>query len=455
MRKRLPLLLATAAALGVLCAQEQADIRIIISQGERPTVAVPDLRGTGEAQAVMNAFNATLFSDLQDSGYFKMAAKSMFPLTVPQRPEDFKPPAGTPPRPQGPWLTDWSNPPVSANYLVTGYTAVQNGRLVLFGWLYNVTQPDLTNAQVFGKLYFGTLDEAGAVKVAHEFAADVLDKFGAKSLAGTKIYFTRQHSRGPEPVSEIWVMDHDGANQRQITKLGSITKFVDVSPDGSKIAFMTYAGGSPNIRVMATETGRFLPFYNQRASMNSSPHFTPDGRKILFSSTAGGSFAQIYESDVDGRNLRAVAVAPAVEVEPKVNPKTGTEIVFTSGRSGPPQIYKMNLDGANAVRLTTGEGDAVNPSWHPDGQHIAFSWTRGYDPGNYNIFIMDIATRKYMQLTHGAGKNENPTWAPDGRHLVFSSSRSGSTQIWTMLADGTGLRQLTTQGTNVNPVWSK
>jgi TolB protein len=144
-----------------------------------------------------------------------------------------------------------------------------------------------------------------------------------------------------------------------------------------------------------------------------------------------------------------------VEVEPKANPKTGSEIVFTSGRSGPPQIYKMNMDGANAVRLTSGEGDAVNPSWSPDGQHIAFSWTRGYDPGNYNIFIMDVATRKYMQLTHGAGRNENPSWAPDGRHLVFSSNRTGSTQIWTMLADGTGLRQLTTQGRNENPVWSK
>jgi hypothetical protein len=47
-------------------------------------------------------------------------------------------------------------------------------------------------------------------------------------------------------------------------------------------------------------------------------------------------------------------------------------------------------------------------------------------------------------------------WAPGGgTRLVFSSNRSGSTQIWTMLANGTGLHQLTTQGQNEKPVWSK
>jgi TolB protein len=105
--------------------------------------------------------------------------------------------------------------------------------------------------------------------------------------------------------------------------------------------------------------------------------------------------------------------------------------------------------------LTTGEGQASNPSWHPDGQHVAFAWTRGYAPGNWNIFVMDVGTRSYVQLTYGAGRNENPGWAPDGRHIVFSSNRSGSEQIWTMLADGTQLQQLTTQGQNTMPVWGK
>jgi len=445
-----------ALALGVAA----QDVIIKLQQGERAVIAVPDFRGSGDAQNYMGAFNETLWNDLDASGLFRMAPKGMYPLQVPQRPEDFRPPLpgragrrGEPPEPirQGPWLTDWSAPPVSANYLTLGYTGVQNGQLVLFGWLYNVTQSDLANAQVFGKIYLGSLDENGARKVAHEFAADVVARFGGTSLVGTKIWFVSDRTGH----KEIWSMDPDGSNQKQFTRYASISVTPAVSPDGTKIAFTSYYRGNPGIFIFSVETGRRLPFYNQVASMNATPEFTPDGKRILYSSTVGGGWANIVVCNVDGSGLHRVRSMRAVEIEPKVNPKNGSEIVFTSGASGTPQIYRMNMEGADAQRLTTGEGDAVNPSWHPDGQHIAFAWTRGFEPGNYNIFVMDVATRRFDQLTHGAGRNENPTWAPDGRHIVFSSNRSGSSQIWTMLADGTQLKQLTTQGRNQQPVWSK
>jgi len=111
--------------------------------------------------------------------------------------------------------------------------------------------------------------------------------------------------------------------------------------------------------------------------------------------------------------------------------------------------------GLDVERLSDGTGEASNPCWHPDGQHILFSWTRGYARGDWNVFIMDVASREYVQLTHSEGRNENPVWAPDGRHLVFGSTRGGRSQIWTMLADGTGVKRLTTQGSNLQPVWSK
>ncbi|HBY64636.1 MAG TPA: translocation protein TolB, partial [Solibacterales bacterium] len=301
-----------------------------------------------------------------------------------------------------------------------------------------------------GKVYFGTLDEAGARKVAQEFASDILSQFGATSLVGSKVYYVSQ--RGS--VKEIWQMNYDGSDQKPFSGYKSISTMPNVAPDGSKIAFTTFARGNPSIAVHSLETGRRLPFYNQQASMNATPSFTPDGKMILFSSTLSG-IAQIYAANVDGSGLRRISNVRAIEVEPKVNPRNANEIVFVSGRSGPQQIYKMNLDGADVIRLTTGEGEASNPSWHPDGQHIAFAWTRGFEPGNWNIFIMDVATRETVQLTHGRGRNENPSWSPDGRHLVFSSNRSGTNQIWTMLADGTQAVQLTSQGINQMPVWSK
>ncbi len=115
----------------------------------------------------------------------------------------------------------------------------------------------------------------------------------------------------------------------------------------------------------------------------------------------------------------------------------------------------MNIDGGDLEMLTTGEGDVSNPSWNPNGQTIAFAWTRGYEIGGFNIFIMDIASRQPIQLTKASGRNENPSWAPDGLHLVFTSKRGKATQIYTMLADGSNVQQLTTQGNNIQPVWAK
>ena len=81
----------------------------------------------------------------------------------------------------------------------------------------------------------------------------------------------------------------------------------------------------------------------------------------------------------------------------------------------------MNIDGGGAEMLTTGEGDVANPAWSPDGQKIAFAWTRGYEIGGFNIFIMDVASRQPIQMTHGGtGSNENPSWAPDGLHIWSS-----------------------------------
>jgi TolB protein len=450
-------LLATAAFL----AAQQPDIRTGVAGGQRPVIAIADLRGSGEAQRHMGVFNETLWNEVSQSGLFKMAPKSMYPLQVPQQPSDFRPPAAPAavprrgqPAPQplrsGPWLTDWSSPPVSAQYLAFGYTAVQNDQLVLMGWFYDVTRPDPASAQVIGKLYFGSVDENGARKVAREFAADILQQFGGKSLLGSKIYFVSDRSGS----KEIWEMDYDGANQRQVTKYGSISTFPVVSPDGSKIAFTTWYRGNPSIFVHSTETGRKLVFYNQPSSINAASDFTPDSKQLLLYSSVAG-IPQVFIANADGGNLRRISSIRAIEVEPKVNPKTGADLVFVSGRGGLPQLYRMNIDGADIVRLTNGEGEAVNPAWHPDGQKIAFAWTRGFEPGNYNIFIMDVTTRAVTQLTHGAGRNENPVWAPDGLHIVYSSKRGRSSQIFTMLADGTQQKQLTTAGNNEKPVWSR
>ena len=444
MNRRSALLTCLAPALY----GQSTDIIVKLRGGQQPTIAIPDFRGAGDAQPWMETFNLTLFDEVQGAGLFKMALKSFFPLAVPQQPADWKAPVSG--LSQGPWLTDWSGTIVKANYLAMGYTAIQNGQLVLFGWLYDVSQPDLSNAQIFGKVYLGTIDEAGTKKIAREFAADILAKFGAKSLLGSKIYFVSNRSG----AKEIWSMDYDGSGQKQLTRYNSICITPALSPDNSKLAFTSFLQGNPGITVMTADSARKLTFVNPVSSIVASPDFAPDGKLMLLATKIGGGYQNIFSANTDGSNLNRITSARAVETEPKINPKNPGEVVFISGRSGPAQVYRMNIGGSDIERLTDGSGQASNPSWHPDGKIIAFSWNRGFEPGNFNIFMMDVAKRELTQLTHGAGRNQNPVWAPDGLHLVFCSTRSGSPQIWTMLADGTQLRPLTTVGRNEMPVWT-
>src|SRR4051812_46813939 len=113
------ILLAPIAIAGLALIIRAQDVVLKIVGGEKPVIAIADFRGAGDAAQYMNAFNQALFNDIDDSGLFKMAAKSMFPMQVPQQPSDFQAPAGATRR--GPWLTDWSGPPASAKYLAFGY----------------------------------------------------------------------------------------------------------------------------------------------------------------------------------------------------------------------------------------------------------------------------------------------------------------------------------------------
>src|SRR2546430_1854289 len=247
MTKRILFAVCAILALGRIPAQ---DVVIKIVGGEKPSIAIPDFRGAGDAAKYMSVFNQTLFSDIQDSGLFKMASKSLYPLVVPQQPSDFQQPGPNSPAKRPPWLTDWSSPPASAKYLAFGYGASQNNQIVLSGWLFDVEQANVAGAQLMAKRYFGPVDENGARKVAHEFACDIIVKFGSECLLGSHIYFVSDRTGH----KEVWSMDPDGANQKQITRYNSVTTTPGISPDGTKLAFTTFANGHPGIFVICLET---------------------------------------------------------------------------------------------------------------------------------------------------------------------------------------------------------
>jgi len=409
---------------------------------DRIRIAAADLKPVGDdpqTPVLKAAFDATLYSDLAGAGIFDLVSKSMIPQATPGSPQEIS-------------LPQWSAAPANAAMVAFGALAATNGRLVVYGWLFDTR--NTVSPQVLGRQYNEAASQDMARTVAHRFADEIIYRLGGgiNGIAETKIYFvsTRTGSK------EIWAMDYDGQNQHPVTHLGSISLSPRISPDNSRIAFASLGREGWSIRMFSLDLGRIVGFPAGAAGgSNLSPAWSADGSKIAFSSSRSGDSA-IWVADSSGANLRKLTAFRGPDVAPTWNPRTNAQIAWVSGRTGLPQIYTMDLDGANIQRMTDG-GYAISPSWSPNGQFLTFSWNRKYGPGapgGQDIYVMDIASKRWLQLTHDAGSNDFPSWAPDGRHIVFERVIGGRAQIWSMLADGTGQHELTASGNNFMPNWS-
>jgi TolB protein len=407
---------------------------------EKIRIAVPDFKPTNQDPRnteLLKTFDDTLWNDLSNAGIFEMVSKSFYPLGQVGLPGDVK-------------FETWNAPPPNAAMLVFGNLGSAGNTLTVQGWLYDVK--NVNSPQVLGQQYTDQPTTQAARVIAHKFADQIIFRLGGgiNGIAETQIYFVH----GGSGHKEIWAMDYDGANQHPVTTLGTISLSPHISPDGSRLAFSSFTGSGWEIRMFSFDLNRIVSF-PRFGGTNLTPAWSPDGTRLAFSSSRGGS-SEIYVSNQSGGDPHRVTSSRGHDVSPAWNRKTGSEIAFVSGRTGLPQIYTMGADGTNVQRLTD-QGYAVSPAWSPNGQFVVFSWMRHYGPGapgSEDIYIMDIASKQWVQLTHDGGRNDFPSWAPDDRHIVFQSNRTGSLQIWTMLADGSNQKQITTSGSNAEPDWS-
>ena len=407
---------------------------------ERVRLAVPDFKAANADPlntSLLKTFNDTFWNDLDNSGVVDLVSKSFYPLQVPGNPTEIT-------------FGMWNSPPPNAAMLAFGNLAVAGGKVVVQGWLYDVK--NTASPSILGKQYADLPTEDSARIIAHRFADEIILRLGGgiPGIAESKIFFVSDRSGH----KEIWIMDYDGSNQRQLTHQGSISLSPRISPDGSRLAFSSLTKSGWDILMYSTELNRLVSF-PRFGGTNLSPSWSPDGARLAFSSSRGGH-SEIFECDSSGGNLHPMTTGKGPDVSPTWNRKTGAQIAFVSGSTGLPQLYTMEADGTNQQRMTD-QGYAVSPNWSPNGQFLTLAWIRKYgpgEPGSSDIYLMDIASKQCVQLTHDGGRNDFPSWSPDGRHIVFQSSRSGKEEIWEMLADGTKLHQLTFTGRNSQPNWS-
>ncbi len=240
-------------------------------------------------------------------------------------------------------------------------------------------------------LWVAPQGDAGRVKKISSGRSD--GQTGLSWMPGGKIVYT---SRG-SGFSDIWSIEQDGKNQKQLTA---------------------------------------------NASTNLYPWATPDGRYIVFTSTRVRSTRSIWRMDPDGGNLKQLTEGPG-DVFPQSSPD-GRWVVFVSTRSGLVRAWKISIDGGEPVRLT--DKWTQNPTISPDGSLIACFYREDQPNAPLKVAIIPFAGGepvKVLDIPHSVNGPAGLRWTPDGRALTFVNTTGGVSNIWSLPLGGGAPKQLT------------
>jgi serine/threonine protein kinase len=280
---------------------------------------------------------------------------------------------------------------------------------------------------------------------------------------GGRIAFVSDRAEG---ILQIWTMNPDGSDPRQLTFGPGDKTQPKWSPDGSRLLYVT-PGGMDNfgnelgldIKIIRAD-GTEIAWVTHNPGDDTDPAWSPDGSLIAFTSTRINELRQVYVLDascleqpagcvsVQPRNIScspdfcAVEYAPAWSPlgfsHPSWLPSNYNIAVATSINQAPAQIY-FHPPEPEPTPIDFDRGDRIvsvdHLEWAPDGSGIVFTWF--YQRGTNEIFFAPFNDRgaTYIKLTDGNG-NKEPSISPDGNWIIFTSTREQNPEIYLMTANG-------------------
>ena len=283
---------------------------------------------------------------------------------------------------------------------------------------------------------------ADQINADGDLQGDVCDNCPLVPYHDSIVYASSQPS---QPQSSIVIANPDGTgrkgyflseagngNDREPDFNGSRIVFTSTRRDGNdgdREIYVTNADGSGQTRL------------TDNSADDSNPALSPDGSRIAFVSDRDGN-REIYVMNADGTNPVRLTDHPEDDVAPTFSPD-GAKIAFSSKRVSNGHffgdIHVMNADGTGVTRLTT-LGESTAPSFSPDGSRIAFESEVG---SSREIFVMNADGTGVTNLTnHPEDEDRDPSFSADGTKIAFTAHRPDetfSTGIYLMNADGTGV----------------
>lgn len=400
-------------------AHAQLSIEITGAGANRMPIAIADFGGE---RIISQALASVIRSDLERSGRFNLIDTANAVL------DENTPPA----------FADWKSR--GADALVGGsISSTPDGRYESRFRLYD-TQKQGTLA---GQALAHNANQIRAT--AHRIADIIYEKLtGERGIFSTRIAYVVKSAGS----FELQIADADGNGAQPALKSKEPIISPAWSPDGGKLAYVSFEAKKPIIYVHDLATGRRHVAANFKGS-NSAPAWSPDGKKIAVVLTKDGG-SQLYIVNADGSGVSRLGSSPGIDTEPQFSPD-GEFIYFTSDRGGSPQIYRQPASGGTAQRITFDGNYNVTPRLSPDGKQLAFV-TR--DSGRFRVAIMELASRQTHTLTDTA-KDESPSFSPNGRMILFATEVGGKGVLAAVSTDGRVKQRLSVQAADVRePAWA-
>ncbi len=250
-----------------------------------------------------------------------------------------------------------------------------------------------------------------------------LTSISLAQLEDTRIAFESTRSR--HWIAEIYMMNPDGGQIRQLTDEPKYDGEPAWSPDGRRITFMSYRDLKQipergvirgEIYVMNADGTNPINLTRSVEKAEGVSTWSPDGKQIAFTSAELFNGHTLVNSDIfvmeaDGGDPINITNHDALDQTPDWSPD-GNRIAFTSDRDGNIEIYVMNADGTNPINLTNHPAEDNRSSWSPDGTRIAFDSNRDGD-GNLEIYVMNADGANPINITNAPDVLDlNPSWGP-------------------------------------------
>ena len=392
-----------------------------------PIVVVPFAQAGGAP--VSTDIADVIRNDFNRSGKFRSLAKSSI-VEFPSKGSDIKFPT---------WRL------LKQDYITVGRISEAGGGMLRVEYeLWDVNKQQSLLAQAY------TVPAGDLRGVAHQIADQIYEKItGVRGAFWTRIAYVTAVGLGNNTTYSLIVADSDGFNPQVVARSKESMLSPSWSPDGKKIAYVSFEGGNSAVYVQDITTGSRQLIESHPKGINASPAWSPDGSKMLVALSYVGNL-ELFSLDLATHHETRLTNNLAIDTEGTWAPD-GKSIYFTSDRSGRPQIYQMSASGGAAQRVSFQGQSNSNADVSFDGKQVAMVQGNG---NVYRIAIMDRSLGDQVRFLSPGPIDESPSFAPNASMLLYAAVEGRRGVLYAVSADGLVRQRLVLSDGDVrDPAW--